>query len=214
MASTPPPSTAHEPCPRRRPQSILPSLQRSYTSLLLLITFALLALAHLPRVDAALKNATIDDEFGDELTNLKPRFLPTAAGVWEGRGVWWGVESETGFEPIEFSFQFTGTAVYVFLTLAHNSGDGITTLTETNFTIDDGPPTFFRHTPDMTRTDFEYQFPAFRQENLDHRTHTLKARIDGPDYPLFINFDYAIYTVETQDHRFSIINYLFLFISF
>lgn len=88
----------------------------------------------------------------------------------------------------------TGTAVYVFLTLANNAGDGITTLTETNFTIDDGTPTFFRHTPDMATTDFEYQFPAFVQERLEHRTHTLRARISGPDEHLFINFDYAIYT--------------------
>lgn len=87
-----------------------------------------------------------------------------------------------------------GTDVYVFLTLANNAGDGITTLTETNFTIDDGPVTFYRHEPDMTTEDFIYQFPAFVAHNLEHRTHTLRARTSGPDYHIFINFDYAIYT--------------------
>lgn len=87
-----------------------------------------------------------------------------------------------------------GSALYVFLTLAHNLGEGIATLTETNFTIDDGPPTFFRHSPDPSRTDFDYQYPAFVQENLEHGPHTFTAKTSGPDYHIFVNFDYAIYT--------------------
>ena len=87
-----------------------------------------------------------------------------------------------------------GTALYVFLTLAHNCGKGVTTLTEANFTIDDGPPTFFRHVPNMNRRNYDFQFPAFVREGLEHRLHTFNSRTSGPNYPIFINFDYAIYT--------------------
>lgn len=98
------------------------------------------------------------------------------------------------YEETHAQLERIGSALYVFLTLAHNCGDGITTRTETNFTIDDGPATLFQHTPNMSRTDFDYQFPAFVQEGLEHRTHTFKATTSGPDYHIFINFDYAIYT--------------------
>ncbi|KAF6763708.1 hypothetical protein DFP72DRAFT_1059764 [Ephemerocybe angulata] len=161
----------------------------------------------------AIKNAYIDDEYGDEITRTKPVFLPRDTGVWEGEecagcrvkpdptkvfrntyiAATYGADKDGNYQSRSFSFQFTGTALYVYTTLANNCGEGITTLMETNFTIDDSPPVFFQHKPDMTTTDFSYQFLAFSREGLEHRTHTFSAVTNGPKYDIYLNFDYAMY---------------------
>lgn len=69
----------------------------------------------------------------------------------------------------------------------------ITTLTEANFTIDDGPPRFFQHIPRDANT-YEYQVPAFVEENLEHSVHIFRGKISGPEYHIYLNFDYALYT--------------------
>jgi hypothetical protein len=88
----------------------------------------------------------------------------------------------------------TGNAIYVFLTLANNCGESITTKTQANFTVDNEAPIFFSHEPDMSTTDFIYQYPAFNRTGLEHGEHTLSVVMSGPQEHLFLNFDYAIYT--------------------
>lgn len=84
--------------------------------------------------------------------------------------------------------------MYVFLTLANNCGEGVTTRTETAFTLDDEPTESFQHIPDMTSFEFRYQSLAYSRTGLSHRTHTLTARTGNTPYDLFVNFDYAMYT--------------------
>ncbi|KAF5334532.1 hypothetical protein D9611_013813 [Ephemerocybe angulata] len=201
----PPPTS---PPPFSRNIGILP--QRLFLLPLLLVV------SSFHTVLGAIKNATVDDEYGDERTGIKPRFLPESPGVWMGKGciecrvkpdrsktfrntytaTTYG-NGSASFEARQISFQFTGTALYVYLTLANNCcGDGVTTLTEANFTVDDWPPLFYQHQPDMTTTEFAYQQLAFSQTGLEHKEHTFTGVIDGPKYGIYLNFDYAIYTYD------------------
>lgn len=122
MAATSPLPSAHEP-PRRRRTLLFPFPLHSYFPIILLL--AVIA-CFVPLAEAALRNVTVDDELGDELTKVKPTFLPTTAGVWEGQECGGcrvkpdpalafqntynaaTYRKEAGVDPVEFSFQFTG----------------------------------------------------------------------------------------------------------
>lgn len=87
-----------------------------------------------------------------------------------------------------------GTAIYVFFVLANNEGDGITTLTTANFSVDGGTPTLFQHAPDLTTTTIQYNQLVFSQTNLPNASHTLDITTSGVNENVYVNFDYAIYT--------------------
>lgn len=98
---------------------------------MLFATASLIVLTCIPCADAALRNVTVDDELGDELTKVKPTFLPTTAGVWEGEEcggcrvkpdpastfnntyIAATYRKDDGVDPVEFSFQFTGEHLWV-----------------------------------------------------------------------------------------------------
>ena len=130
MGSISPVSSAHEPCTRRS-RSPSPFLLHFFTTdflnrLLFTVVVVVFTLTQLPFARAALQNATVDDEYGDSLTKTKPRFLPSAAGVWEGeecagcrvkpdptqtfRNTYLAAtyRKDDGVDPVEISFQFTG----------------------------------------------------------------------------------------------------------
>lgn len=51
------------------------------------LPFAILLVLSFARLEgsvAAVSNRTIDDEFGDEVTGLKPVFLPNLFKIWQG----------------------------------------------------------------------------------------------------------------------------------
>lgn len=86
-----------------------------------------------------------------------------------------------------------GIAVYVYFILANDQGDGITTVTQTNFTLDGKLMSTFIHNP-TTSLDLDYNQLVFSQTGLANQEHTLKASISGVDHDVYINFDYANYT--------------------
>ena len=97
--------------------------------------------------------------------------------------------------PAENSSQrLLGTAIYVFFILANDEGDGITTLTESNFTIDGGRPTLFRHVPDLSTTDVLFNQLVFSQTKLTNTKHRLVISTSGVNEDVFVSFDSAIYT--------------------
>ena len=87
-----------------------------------------------------------------------------------------------------------GTAIYIFFILANNVGDGITSLTLANFTMDTGSPELFQHTPDLTTTDIDYNQLVYWKRDLSHAEHTLVISTSGVNTNVYVNFDYAIYT--------------------
>jgi len=87
----------------------------------------------------------------------------------------------------------TGFAIYVYFILANNAGDGITSLTLANFTLDNGNPFLFQHAPDLTTTEIQYNQLVYSKTNLVNANHTLVISTSA-NTNVWVNFDYAIYT--------------------
>ncbi|PPQ88330.1 LOW QUALITY PROTEIN: hypothetical protein CVT25_012441 [Psilocybe cyanescens] len=161
-------------------------------------------------VVAGIVNRTIDDSFGDSQTGLQVTYLPTTSGVWKDetcigcainadtsqtfKGTYTAATYAPSLNSISITMKFNGTAIYVFFVLANNEGDGITTLTLANFTLDGKAPQLFQHAPDLTSQDIEYNQLVFSQTNLINAQHTLVISTSGVDSNVYVNFDYAIYT--------------------
>ncbi|KAE9383765.1 hypothetical protein BT96DRAFT_718412 [Gymnopus androsaceus JB14] len=119
-------------------------------------------------------NRSIDDALGDSVTGKKPTFLPSTPGVWENQTVcpgcallppttsaFDGTYTAATYHPdlknISVSFDFTGTAVYIFFILANNPPNPtITATTAANFTLDSSLVGSLSHFPD------NLEFPAFQ----------------------------------------------------
>lgn len=81
----------------------------------------------------------------------------------------------------------------MYFILANNQGDGITTITQANFTLDGKLISTFTHNP-TTSFNLDYNQLVFSSAGLTNEEHTLKASISGIDHDVYINFDYANYT--------------------
>jgi len=81
----------------------------------------------------------------------------------------------------------------VFFILANKQGDGVTTLTSANFSVDGELPVPFLHTPDLSTTAFEYDALVFSQTNLSNGNHSLDITTTGST-SIYVNFDHAMYT--------------------
>ncbi|KAF9014182.1 hypothetical protein BDQ17DRAFT_1536652 [Cyathus striatus] len=169
----------------------------------------------LPASFAGSVNYTIDDSYGDSRTRQLPTFLPATAGVWadqtcEGCRIkpdvmqaFMGTYTAATYHPAlmstSISMSFEGIAIYVYFTLPNNQGDGITTITMVNFTIDGDIVGSFTHNPDMSTFDILYQQMVFNMINLPNGTHQLVISTSGVDISTFTNFDYAEYTHVEDD---------------
>ncbi|KAJ7139704.1 hypothetical protein C8R44DRAFT_310507 [Mycena epipterygia] len=131
---------------------------------------------------AANTNRTIDDTNGDSVTGTVPTYSPSSVWV-----------------PCLFpwTMSFTGIAIYVYFILANNEGDGITTTSKANFSIDRSQQGTFTHTP-ASSTDLQYNALVFTQTGLSNTTHSLLISTEGTD-DIYVNFDYAIYTHDDHD---------------
>jgi hypothetical protein len=99
--------------------------------------------------------------------------------------------------------------IYVFFILANNQGDGITTVTRANFSVDDGLLVPF-HIPDLSTTALQYNSLVFSRTNFSNRVHRLDITTTGSTNT-YINFYYAIYTLVADRiyrSRFLIITFL------
>ncbi|KAF7320185.1 Protein kinase domain-containing protein [Mycena kentingensis (nom. inval.)] len=155
---------------------------------------------------AAATNRTIDDTTGDSVTGNVPTYAPSDA--WEGssctscaiqpaqalahNGTWSAATYNPTMGSMNITFKFTGTAIYVFFILANNAGDGITTKTAANFTIDGALRDSFTHTPSAS-TDIDYDQLVFTQKALKNTEHAIAISTEGSEN-IWLAFDYAIYT--------------------
>lgn len=73
-------------------------------------------------------------------------------------------------------------------------GNGITTQTVANFTLDGAQPQLYTHQPDLNTKDLNYGQLVYSQQNLGNAQHTLVISASGVQVESYINFDYAIYT--------------------
>ncbi|GLB34628.1 hypothetical protein LshimejAT787_0201930 [Lyophyllum shimeji] len=96
-----------------------------------------------------------------------------------------------GARTVEFSFK--GIDIYVFFILANNV-PGAWTETFCRFILD-GQATDYHHAPSQS-ADYDYNALVYSQHNLSNVDHTLLITADGYSTKSFMNFDYAIYTVD------------------
>lgn len=169
----------------------------------------LLGVVFVLNVVLAATNRTIDDTLGDSVTGSRPKYSPVP-GVWEDAtckgcaiqpdpslafdGTWTAATYNPNIST-SIELNFKGTAIYVFFILANNVAPGITTVTECNFTVDGLPRGNFVHQPDMTNFNLQYNQMVFSITDLLNIDHTLLIATSGVDHNVFINFDYANYTV-------------------
>ncbi|KAJ7651124.1 hypothetical protein FB45DRAFT_889739 [Roridomyces roridus] len=155
-----------------------------------------------------LTNRTIDDTNGDNVTGVVPTYTPSSS--WAGPScqgcailpdtskVFDGTYHAATYGPdlgsLAISMDFTGVAIYVYFILANDEGQGITTTTAANFSIDGTVQGEFTHAPAAT-TDLEFNALVFSHTGLSNGTHSLLITMGGSN-DLYINFDYAVYTFE------------------
>ena len=80
----------------------------------------------------------------------------------------------------------------MFFDLANNQGDGITTVTRANSSVDSGLPMAFLHIPNLSTTALQYNSLVFSRTNLLNGDHRLDITTTGSTN-IYVNFDYAVY---------------------
>ncbi|KAM6500171.1 hypothetical protein JOM56_003185 [Amanita muscaria] len=183
-----------------------------YRTLLFLFTIAVCR--------AVLVNRTIDNIFGDPVTDFVPIYQPqdmwkTCPGAMCGLrldkakafdGTWnfANYEPMPGWANVTVTLQFTGVAIWVFFILLdfHTSSTGSNN-TNANITLDGQHAGTFSHYPDNT-TDLIYNATIFYTSGLANTSHELvigaTQDYTGTAYPLsnWLIFDWAIYTVDLE----------------
>ncbi|THV03980.1 hypothetical protein K435DRAFT_962113 [Dendrothele bispora CBS 962.96] len=175
---------------------------------------ALALLVLLPGALGDAVNRTIDDSLGDSVTKQRPTYFP-ASGVWDDEtcsgcaiqpdrslafdGTWTAATYNANLGNVSVTFNFHGTAIYIFFILANNQGPGITTVTECNFTLDGTVVGHFLHQPSNS-LDLQYRDDAmvFSKTGLSNENHTFQISTTGVNHDVFVNFDYAMYTFQNN----------------
>ncbi|KAJ3512482.1 hypothetical protein NLJ89_g3496 [Agrocybe chaxingu] len=140
----------------------------------LLVLVYLVSVSLTPLAVAALLNRTIDDTRKDPWNSQD---CPSCA-----------------ITP-DVSRAFNGSAIWVFFINANNAGRDVTARTIANFTMDDDPPAMYEHVPDPMKTEVDFDVLAYSRDGLNNTQHQLVISVSG-DTDTYVNFDYAIYTVE------------------
>ncbi|KIK58834.1 hypothetical protein GYMLUDRAFT_245909 [Collybiopsis luxurians FD-317 M1] len=157
-------------------------------------------------------NRSIDDTLGDSVTGQRPLFLPSISGVWEDNtckgcalqpptsnafdGTYTAATYNPGLNNISITFEFTGTAVYVFFILANALAPGITATTAASFILDGFIAGSFTHSPDSSAPAFQFNALVFSETGLENISHQLVINTVGYSDDIWVNFDYALYTLE------------------
>ncbi|KDQ26579.1 hypothetical protein PLEOSDRAFT_1105483 [Pleurotus ostreatus PC15] len=160
----------------------------------------------------ALKNVTIDDRFGDELTHIVPTFTPVD-GWWLGSAggtggfakpsaslaynkTWLDSTHKVGEVERMVNFGFTGVSLYVYCIIA-NSQD-FPTFADYKFLMDGelvGTYTHYAEKP----FGYLYNTPVYVNRTLKNEFHNFTIVVDSIEQPVLLLFDYAIYTATSDD---------------
>ncbi|KAJ6546794.1 hypothetical protein B0H19DRAFT_242101 [Mycena capillaripes] len=156
-----------------------------------------------------LSNRTIDDQFGDSVTGALPSYSPLS--TWnQGANcggctlhpdpapafnhTWHDNSQPPGdAQAVSVSFDFTGTAVWVFCIVPPVMQNDTITHYILSFDLDNGTHRGnFTHFP--TGNEYLYNVPVVSLPSLSNTAHTLSISTDGAvDGSAFL-FDYAVYT--------------------
>ncbi|KAF5388974.1 hypothetical protein D9757_005067 [Collybiopsis confluens] len=163
-------------------------------------------------------NRSIDDTLGDSVTGQRPTFLPSTSGVWEDNTcsgcalipdisdafarTYTAATYNPNLKNISISFDFTGTAIWIFFILANDPNPGISASTSVNFTLDGQLIDTFTHTPDTSAADafyFNDSALAFSKTGMENLTHQMVISTSGLNSDYYLNFDYALYTFQRAE---------------
>ncbi|KIK61852.1 hypothetical protein GYMLUDRAFT_165570 [Collybiopsis luxurians FD-317 M1] len=175
------------------------------------VLVALVSLPNFPLVFGEAVNRSIDDTLGDSVTGQRPSYLPTT-GVWEDdlcktcalqppassafAGTYTAATYNPGLKNISITFEFTGTAIYVFFILANAPAPGVTATTAADFLLDGFIAGSFTHSPNASALLFQFNESAlaFSKTGLENATHQMVITTAGFGQDIYVNFDYALYT--------------------
>ncbi|KAJ4487572.1 hypothetical protein J3R30DRAFT_813810 [Lentinula aciculospora] len=164
-------------------------------------------------------NRSIDDTLGDSVTGDRPTYLPGTTGVWEDNtcsgcalapstssafdGTYTAATYNPDLNNISISFDFTGTAIYIFFILANNADPGISASTAANFTLDGNIVSTFTHSPNSSSSAPNFYFNdsalAFSRTGMKNISHQMVISTSGLNSNYYLNFDYALYTFQRLD---------------
>ena len=182
---------------------------------MVLLAPLLIQVLHLHPGSAFLVNRTIDDKFGDSISQVTPLYLPSNVRWDQGNtclgclinhtfvdvsrafdGTWHdSTYSGIGYPEHFLTFNFTGTAVYVYYLLA-NTVPKTTTLTNLSFHIDGALVGLFKHEPDSS-SDILYHVLVYANASIPNAEHVMEIRAGGTDASLML-FDFVEYTTEEE----------------
>ena len=144
-------------------------------------------------------NRTVDDEYGDSLTGIRPSYSGNSTYGWQQGatcttcvintriidvnkafdGTWQDTTYHVGDVPKEANVTFTGTAVYVFFIVPNLVPDH-STFINTSFFVDDNWEGAFSHEPNGSSI-VEYDVSVFSMEGLEDGQHVLRIEASGED---------------------------------
>ncbi|KAM6500180.1 hypothetical protein JOM56_003194 [Amanita muscaria] len=173
----------------------------------------LLFLFTIPVCRGVLVNRTIDSNLGDPATGFVPIYQPPQ-NFWVPQlcsecfirpnpldafdGTWNSATYIPGQENVNVTLRFTGVAVWVFFIVANNGthGSGLTTYTHVNITLDGQNAGIFSRSPNPKKQDPNYNVTIFSTSGLANTSHELVIGTNDYYNYSYINFDWAIYTVD------------------
>ncbi|PFH51673.1 hypothetical protein AMATHDRAFT_58422 [Amanita thiersii Skay4041] len=180
-------------------------------ALTLSMIWSILLLLNTANAATRLVNRTIDDKHGDEKSGTAPTYFPLLPGVWadqdhNGRiapdpvhafqNTFIAATYHPEYGHTSVTFDFIGSAIYVFFTIVDDARVEITSKTECNFTVDGNIVGYYNHDPDLKNPAFHYQQLVFQKDDLSPGHHTFSIVTSDVPYHVYINFDYAMYTTE------------------
>ncbi|KAK7467658.1 hypothetical protein VKT23_004711 [Stygiomarasmius scandens] len=96
---------------------------------------------------------------------------------------------------MSITFNFTGTAIYIFFILANVTGPVTLGGTECNFTLDGAGVGHFLSQP----AELQYNESVFSMTGLINEDHVFQISTSGINHRVAVNFDYAVYTSENNE---------------
>ncbi|EPT00090.1 hypothetical protein FOMPIDRAFT_1123150 [Fomitopsis schrenkii] len=160
-------------------------------------------------VSASATNRTIDDTYGDPVTqfqvaytaNWNPGQSCTGCAVQPDPsqafdGTWHDTTSNNpnSTSPHSATLKFNGTAIWVYCILANTAGTGVTIFTNASFELDGAIAGTYEHDPAPSQGPFLYNISVFSKTELSMAEHTLVMTAVQGSEPSLLLFDYAVYT--------------------
>ncbi|KAJ8695282.1 hypothetical protein PTI98_007888 [Pleurotus ostreatus] len=157
--------------------------------------------------NAALRNVTIDDRFGDAMTHVVPSYIPPNKWSPNGgsarpnaslahNGTWHDATYHPKNAPHKASFSFTGVSLYVYCIIANTPpphSDTFDAFANYTFFLDEELVGTYTHKAEKTH-DFFYNVAVYVNQTMTNGSHNFSIAAYSQDQPVLLLFDYAVYT--------------------